>query len=56
MTAEEIKERPAEALTQSGWLREIAYQLAALNESIIKQQNRTEGAALIDSFGSRKRK
>jgi len=33
MTAEEIKERPAEALTQSGWLREIAYQLARLNET-----------------------
>lgn len=36
MTSEEIKETPQEARSQAGWLKEIAYQLAQLNES--KQQ------------------
>lgn len=32
MTADEIKDTPAEGRDERGWLKEIAYQLARLNE------------------------
>lgn len=32
MTADEIKETPSDGRTESGWLKEIALQLALLNE------------------------
>lgn len=32
MTAEEIKNAPESSKTEAGWLKEIAYQLALLNE------------------------
>jgi hypothetical protein len=32
MTTEEIKQKPAADLSTNGWLREIAIQLAQLNE------------------------
>ena len=33
MTSDEIKETPQDGRTSSGWLKEIAYQLALLNDS-----------------------
>lgn len=38
MTSEEIKNKPMGAISTDAWLREIAYQLARLNEK--KQGNR----------------
>ena len=37
MTADKIREMQAEALTSLGWLREIALQLAELNEGTAPQ-------------------
>ena len=36
MTAAEIKEADESAKTEKGWLREVAYQLAVMNESKIE--------------------
>lgn len=38
MTSIEIKETDESAKTEKGWLREVAYQLALLNESRTEKQ------------------
>lgn len=44
MTAEEIREKSPENISSAGWLKEIAYQLALLNESM----NQPEPVAIPD--------
>lgn len=57
MTAGEIKEQIAEGKTQIGWLKEIAYQLAVLNEQKAQPKSSTalDGAVLQAELIQRKK-
>lgn len=45
MTSDEIKQKEALDFSQAGWLREIAYQLALLNEKQAPEVKKTPKVA-----------